>query len=187
MIDALLLARSKVTPASFDDLRWLDRCQRQHSDAVGFLRMSDLEDLVRLECAAVVSAGDQMVGSLVWSGGRRKPSCLRQVCVPEDLWQRGLGSAACVWWLGEALSCGHPLARVRTRADLGRQIRINEVLGGQLVDQDAGGRRGYPVGLYEFAGAAPVLSEISGLLSHALLYRELSKAVGERVAYLGEL
>jgi hypothetical protein len=72
------------------------------------------------------------------------------VCVPEDLWERGLGETATRFAVHAGVSSRFGRARVRTRFDVERQVRINLACGGELVGVSSGGRRGFAVGEYSF-------------------------------------
>lgn len=176
MIDHCLLSQSVIRPASHQDVGLVDALQRQFSEQVGFLRLSDLHYLQARGTVAVLAAEGQTVGALVWSGGQRRPACLRQIMIPEDLWAMGLGGASMSWWLGRCLDGEWSYARCRTRCDLDRQMAINQRLGGRLSLKLPAGRRADWVGDWSFQRNAAMVLRSDDLLLHGMAVEELRVA-----------
>lgn len=149
-VDLDLACRSLLVSATLSDLAFVDSLQHQYSETVGFLRRSDLEYLILTGSVGVVWAGDQPVGSLVYSAGRRLAPCLRQVCVPDDLWRRGLGEALTRAFVQAARCPVGRRPRVRTRSDCVTQCGINARCGGVVERILPGGRRGRSIFEYWF-------------------------------------
>lgn len=76
-------------------------------------------------------------GHVMLSGGERSPYTLRHNCIDEALWNNGLGATMTGIFLAYArLTSAHTHARVRTRADLIRQTKINMKWGFEATKVD---------------------------------------------------
>lgn len=126
-------------------LRYVLARQREHSNAVGFLRRKDIEYLTARRTVLVPTLGGEPCGVLICSGGTRRPLCLRSNIVERELWEKGLGKAFCDWVATHALARTWGGFRVLTRRDLVRQESINRTLGGSVVSTRPAGARGHAV------------------------------------------
>jgi len=131
-----------VRAAEPSDVALLDRFQRRYSNSVGFLREKDLVFLAGRGTAFTLEVNGESAGSIVLSGGERRRLCLRQLCIDDDLWGRGVGTElvqALLTEIGPAIS-SHDGVRVLTRADVSRQVAINERYGARTGARRTGVR-----------------------------------------------
>src|SRR3972149_3406947 len=131
-----------VRAAEPSDVALLDRFQRRYSNSVGFLREKDLVFVGGRGTAFTLEVDGESAGSIVLSGGERRRLCLRQLCIDDDLWGRGVGTElvqALLTEIGPAIS-SHDGVRVLTRADVSRQVAINERYGARTGARRTGVR-----------------------------------------------
>lgn len=114
----------------------LDRAARW-KHRVGFLPASALENAIGRGWVWISEIDGQRAGHTLITGGRRVPYVLRQNCVEQDLWGRGLGTVWTSIFLAYAkLTSPATIATVRTRHDIIEQTIINASTGGRPVAVD---------------------------------------------------
>lgn len=157
MLDAVT-----ITAAQEADLGYLLDRLRKYSNQVGFIRRTNLEDLIRLGTVWIARVHGQHAGAVICSGGIRRPLCFRANLVERELWDQGFGT------LFTRRLLQHPAAhrfggvRVRTREDLQRQITINRKAGGVVVAHHPAGCRGHRVSEWWMPSGSPVSATLPG-------------------------
>lgn len=142
MIDCSQLT---IRNAAVSDLRYVIDQQKRWSNQVGFIRKSNLEQLVERGTIYIPEINGQTCGVVICSGGIRCAACLRTNIVERELWENGLGKQFCEWLRTQVPARTWGGYRVITRRDLQRQASINRSLGGVISTTREGGARGVAV------------------------------------------
>lgn len=142
-------ADPQIRSASLADLKYVISRAKLWTGRLGFMPRRNLQELIERGQGAILEINNERAGYLLWSGGILRAPTLRHVAIEEELWCRGIGTAACKHLAGEVAAHGWSTLTIRTREDIEPQRKINAAIGAQVIGHDEHvGTRGHRVEIW---------------------------------------
>lgn len=143
----------QISTAAADDHEWVFQLAERHKRQQGFWPDAAFAKVIREGRILITRLDGERIGYTATSGGMITPAVLRMNTVKEDYRDRGFGTCqtlASMLWAYERTR--HYTYQIRTRTDIERQIKINSLLGGKVIDDGRNefSKRGESIQTIEF-------------------------------------